>query len=218
MGTDRIDLDFAAELARLKRRGSAVLVRGDGDDLALCTDLLGSDEERRYRVLVRSADAAVLPVPPDGAEIVDVTTSDARSSVEHEVAAFDPGAVASRVDVAEGLATVTSAVAQEVERIGGAGVEPGELRVCLGRLGPHLTRETRDSVVDAVGDLSDAVREYSGMCHAHLAAAEPEALAALELVFDVTVESRTTPTCDHQRRWHLHAAGIDTGWLQPRSR
>lgn len=218
MGTDGTDLDFAAELARLKRRGSAVLVRGDGDDLALCTDLLGSDEERRYRVLVRSADAAVLPVPPEGAEIVDATTSDARSSAAQEVAAFDPNAVVCTVDVAEGVDTVTSAVAEAVERIGGAGVEPGELRVCLGRLGPHLTREPRDSVVEAVADLSDAVREYSGMCHVHLAAAEPAALAALELVFDVTVESRTTQTCDRRRRWHLHAAGIDTGWLQPRSR
>lgn len=214
METDRNGVDFAAELARLKRHGSAVLVRGDGHELGICTDLLGSEEEHRHRLLVRSAESTVLPVPPHGADIVDVTTRDVRSSARHETTAFDSHAVVRRVDAADDVDAVASAVTEEVDRIATDGVEPAELRVCLGRLDPYLAREADDSVADAVGRVTDVVRGYAGMCHAHLGI---EASGAMALVFDVTVESRTTATGLQQRRWHLHAAGIDTGWLNNRS-
>lgn len=211
METDRTGADFAAELARLKQRGSAVLVRGDGHELGICTDLLGSEAERRLRLLLRSAESAVLPVPPDGADVIDVTTTDVRSSARHDATAFDDDVVIRRINGADGVDAVASAIVEEVERIAATGVGPGELRVCLGRLDPYLAREPIESVTDAAGRVTDAVREHAGMCHAHLGVQADE---SMDLVFDVTVEERTTTVGHHQHRWYLHAAGIDTGWLE----
>lgn len=201
---------FAAELARLKRRGSGVLVSDGGGGIGVCTELLGSESERRVRVVARAAGSAVLPVPPEGGNIVDVTPSDTRSAAVGGERSFDPAAVARRIETPEDIATVTSAVADEVDRVA-SDVDPGELRVCLGRLDPYLERESIEVVADSVAELVDRVRDCRGMVHAHAAGAVPEALAR---VFDVTVETRTTPSGFHQQRWHLHAADVDTDWLQ----
>lgn len=211
MGADRHGTDFAAELARLKRRGSAVLVRDGGDGIGVCTDLLGSDAEERARVLARSSDAAVLPVPPERATVVDVTPTDTRSAAARPAEAFDPAAVARRVDASDGIGVLVDAVAAVVDRRFSDDVEPARLRVCLGRLDGFLERESAEAVAGALTGLWDAVRDQGGMGHAHVAADLPE---PVERAFDVTVETRTTPAGLHEARWRVHAAGLDTGWMR----
>lgn len=201
---------FAAELDRLKREGSAVLVRDDGAGHGVCTALQGSEAERRRRVLVRAADAEVLPVPPSGATVVDVTPRDARSASTQGGDAFDPASVDRRVGEAEAIEPVATAVREVVEGIDEA-VSPGELRVCLGRLSPYLARQGADAVSDAVESVMGAVKERRGMGHAHLSCPPPDALAA---VFDVTVAVRRAPSGLQEERWHLHEADIDTGWIE----
>lgn len=201
---------FAAELDRLKREGSAVLVRDDGAGHGICTALQGSEEEHRRRVLVRAADIEVLPVPPTDATVVDVTTCDARSASACTPDAFDPAAVDRRVDEAEDVEAVAAAVVDVVERVGEE-VRPGELRVCLGRLSPYLARCEVDTVSSAVASVMGTAKERRGMGHAHLSATPPDALAD---VFDVTVAVRRAPTGLQEERWHLHEADIDTGWVE----
>lgn len=215
MGADRPDAAFAAELARLKRRGSAVLVRDAGDGIGVCADLLGSDAEERRRVLARSAGDAVLPVPPTGATVVDVTPRETRSSAARPADAFAPRAVVHRVAAADGIDALVDAVAEAVERGADDVAEPGRLRVCLGRLDGFVERESAETVAGAVGSLWDAVRDRAGMGHAHLAADPPEAVAR---TFDVTVETRTNPAGLRESRWRVHAAGIDTGWMRMHER
>lgn len=210
MGVDREDAEFAAELARLKRAGSAVLVREDGAGRGICTALQGSEEEYRRRVLVRTADADVLPVPPRDATIVDVTPRDTRSVATSGCSAFDLSAVDRRLDPGADVDALATAVVEVVDRVG-EDVQPGELRVCLGRLSPLLSREGDEAVGAAVETVMDRVRERRGMGHAHLSTAVPD---AVERAFDVTVETRRTATGDREQRWYLHGAGLDTGWLR----
>lgn len=211
MGVDREGTDFTAELARLKRIGSAILVRDRSAGRGICTALLGSEDEPRHRVLVRAANADVLPIPPSGANIVDATPCDARGASTCGVDAFDPAAVERHVESAEDVTAVTEAVIDVLDGAVDEYTRPGELRVCFGRLSPFLTRYDVDTVSGAVGELMDRVREHGGMGHAHLSTPPPD---AVERVFDVTVETRLSAAGAHEQRWYLHAAGIDTGWVE----
>lgn len=203
--------DFAAELARLKRRGSAVLVCDGGGGLGVCTDLLGSEDAGRRRVLARSADDAVLPVPPTGATIVEVSPAPTRAAAATGPAAFDPDAVLRDVDASDGIDALVGAVGDAAERVAADGVEPGVLRVCLGRLDGFFEREDPAVVAAALGRLWDRVRDHAGMGHAHVSG---EPAGAVARPFDVTVETRTTPGGVRETRWQVHAAGLDTGWVR----
>lgn len=205
---------FSAELAGLKRRGSAILVVSDGGGPGACRDLLGSDGEGRRRVLVRADEFDELPVPGDEPVVVDSTASDARSA-----AGFEPDSVGRHVAGGRSVDTVATAVTNEVERIGTDGLEPGELRICLGPLDPLLGRNDVEPVAVALHEVLEAVRSARGMGHAHLSACvDDPVLERLRPLFDVTVETRSTPDGIHQQRWRLHEAGIDTGWLQMQTR
>lgn len=206
---------FAAELAALKRRGSALLVRSDGAGADTCLDLLGSREERRRRVLVRADEFEPLPVPGEDAVVVDATASDARSAAAAEPAAYEPDPGDRFVAGGCHAETVATAVRNEVERAADAGLETGELRVCLGSLGPLLERDDPDAVAGAFEDVLAVVRANGGMGHVHLPPDVDGAVVdRLEGMADVTVRTRTTPGGVHQQRWHLHDADLDTGWLQ----
>lgn len=201
---------FSSELARLKRRGSALLVVSCGGAADVCRDLLGSADGGRRRVLVRADGCDGLPLPGDDSVVVDATARDARSA-----AAFDPASFGRHVAGGRTVETISTAVTNEVERMATDGLEPGELRVCLGRLDPLLERGDVEPVVVALHGVVEAVRSADGMGHVHLSAdADEAAIERLRPLFDVTVETRSTPNDVDQQRWRLHEAGIDTGWLQ----
>lgn len=200
---------FAAELGRLKRRGSAVLVVSCGAGGGVCRDLLGSADEARRRVLVRGRAFDPLPVPDDRSIVVEPATDDVRSAV-----ASAPGS--SEPNLAGGcpVETVVAAVVDEVCRETADSPDPGELRVCLGSLDALIERNDVGAVSTAVDEVFRAVRSAEGMGHAHLSTdVDASVRDRLRDAFDVTVETRSTPDGVHQQRWRLHAAGIDTGWL-----
>lgn len=205
---------FADELARLKRRGSGILVVSEGDGPTVCRDLLGSDEEGRRRVLVRAAEFEELPVPGDDAIVVEATARDSRST-----SAYDPGSIGAYVAGGCDVGTISTAVRNEIERVAADGLDPGELRVCLGSLDPALERHDVDTVAAALDEVFETVRAADGMAHVHLPAdVEAPVVERLRPTVDVTLQTRSTPGGIHQQRWRLHAAGIDTGWLQMESR
>lgn len=210
MGEDGPGDAFAAELARLKGAGSAILVRSGREASGVCRDLLGSDDEPRRRVLVRAAEFDELPVPGDDSVVVDATADDSRS-----VTTYDPRPFGRYLAGGCSMETVGTAVRNEVERLATEDVESGELRVCLGRLDPFLSRTDAASVTSALGPVFDSVRAAGGMAHVHLSPdVRPSVVEHLRPVVDVTVDVRTTPRGARQQRWQLHEADIDTGWLQ----
>lgn len=214
MSEERPGEAFAAELARLKRRGSAVLVLSGREAAGVCRDLLGSEAEHRRRVLVRADEFDGLPVPGDDPVVVDATADDSRSA-----AAYDPGPVDRCLAGGRTVDTVSTAVENEVDRLAAAGLYPAELRVCLGRLDPMLERTDAGSIEGPVRSVFEAVRSAGGMGHVHLAPdVEPSTVERIRPIFDVTLEVRSTPGGVHQQRWRLHDAGIDTGWLQMEAR
>lgn len=214
MTGDRSGEAFADALAELKRRGSALLVVSNGSGAGVCRDLLGSADESRRRVVVRAAEFEELPVPGEDSTVVDATANDARST-----AAYEPDSSGRYVSGGCGAHTVATAVANEVEREAADGLDPGELRVCLGSLDPLFERGDLEPTVEALESVFGSVRSVGGMVHVHLSAGvNPTALRRLQSECDVTVETRSSPTGIHQQRWRLHDAGIDTGWLQMRSR
>jgi len=209
MAADRSGDAFAEELSRLKRRGSAILVVSGRESARVCRDLLGSDDEPRRRVLVRADEFGELPVPGDGAVLVDATADDARSA-----AAYDPGPIDRCLAGGCTVDTIATSVRNEVDAIAEEGLEPGELRVCLGCLDPVLARTDPDVVEPCLSDLFDSTRAARGMAHVHLSPdAAPGAAERLRPAVDVTVNVRTSPAGVHQQRWRLHEAGIDTGWI-----
>lgn len=205
--------DFAAALARLKRRGSAVLVTSQGGDAGVCRDLLGGEGERRRRLLVRGAAFDRLPVPADSV-VIDATADDTRSA-----AAVEPIRTDQHLAGGWTIDTVSTAITNEIDRVASPEPAPGEIRVCLGQLDVFLERGDLGSVERAVRAVTDDVRSVRGMAHAHLASTVPRRVGdTLTPLFDVTVELRTSPAGVVQQRWRLHDAEIDTGWLDRRSR
>lgn len=214
MSEERPGEAFGAELARLKRRGSASLVLSAREAVGVCRDLLGSESEPRRRVLVRADEFGWLPVPGDDPVVVDATADDSRSA-----AAYDPGPVDRRLAGGPTVDTVSTGVQNEVERLAEEGLDPAELRVCLGRLDPMLERTDAGSIEGPLRSVFDAVRSAGGMGHVHLSRdADPSTVERLRPLFDVTLEVRSTPGGICQQRWRLHDAGIDTGWLQMEAR
>lgn len=213
MSGDRPGQAFTDELARLKRRGSAILVVSGRGSAGVCRDLLGSDEEERRRVLVRADEFLGLPVPGDDAILVDATADDARSAAAH-----DPGPIDRCLAGGCTPSTIATSVENAVEELAAGGLEPGELRVCLGRLDPLLERSTPSDVEAPLDEVLSSVRSARGMGHVHLSPdVDSTAVERLRPAFDVTVQVRTTPDGIHQQRWRLHDAGIDSGWLQMRT-
>ena len=203
---------FAAELSRLKRSGSAILVVSGRESAGVCRDLLGSDDEARRRVLVRADEFDELPVPGDGAVVVDATADDARSAT-----AYDPGPIDRCLAGGCTVDTITTSVVNEVEALATGGLEAAELRVCLGRLDPVVERTGPMAVEPCLRDVFDSVRAARGMGHVHLSPdAAADVVDGLRPAVDVTVNVRTTPAGVRQQRWRLHDAGIDTGWLRTR--
>lgn len=214
MSGDPSEEAFAAELADLKRRGSALLVVSNGDGARVCRDLLGSADEPRRRVVVRAAEFEALPVPGEDSIVVDATLSDVRTT-----AAYEPDSSERYVSGGCDAGTVATAVTNEVERVAEDGLDSGELRVCFGSLDPLLARGDIGPTEAALEAVFESVRSVDGMAHVHLSAEVGiPAFERLQSLCDVTVQTRSCPGGSYQQRWRLHDAGIDTGWLQMHER
>jgi hypothetical protein len=192
---------FAEELAALKRRGCAVLVVNPPSGRERCEALLG--ENGRERILVDTGGDAV--VPPGDHDVIDAGKPGVRSAsaTTGTPSADSPGSVRDLDDIARDLH-------ERIDRHADGGLEPGELRVCLGNAETLAARE-EDALKRFFEGVSGRVRDAGGMSHAHLPVTSP-VRDWIEPTFDVTVEVRSGPD-GRQQRWLLHEAGLDSGWL-----
>ena len=195
---------FAGELETLKRRGCTLLVVGPDAGMARCESLLGDDDRDRERLVVDTRDD---PHPETGsaspfvhAGVGDVRAASA-ASASHAEASL-PGAT--------DLDAVAGELIDRIDRLEAGGLEPGELRVCLGDLGV-LAPNGSDSLSGFLETVTDRIREAAGMGHAHLSDTSP-LRATIEPLFAVTVEVRPVPG-GRQQRWLLHEVGLDSGWI-----
>jgi len=200
--TDRTPEAFAGELEALKRRGCSLLVVGPGAGRSRCRDLLGQEGRKR---LVVDAGYGVDPAPGDDRSVVRAGVDEVRSATAASSASGDaPSADPPTLD------SVADELLERIDRLDAAGLEPAELRVCLGDLDALASDRSGDPAA-FLGAATDRIREASGMGHAHLPDTSP-LRAAVEPLFDVTVEVRAVPA-GRQQRWLLHDAGLDSGWI-----
>lgn len=204
--TDQSARAFAGELEALKRRGCTLLVVGPDAGMVRCESLLGDDDRNRERLVVSTHDGLHLDADSgNGSGFVHVGAGDVRAA---------SAVSAPHVETTHSGATELDAVADElvdqIDRLDAAGLEPGELRVCLGDL-DALTSDRSGDPTAFLEIVTDRIREAGGMGHAHLPDTSP-LRATVEPAFEVTVEVRAIPA-GRQQRWLLHDAGLDSGWV-----
>jgi hypothetical protein len=201
MGTADHDPDaFAEQLAALKRRGCAILVVNPPSGTERCEALLGEDGQGRERVVVDTE------AGPSGA-------SEGREVIHAEQPGIRSVSAAARPDGDLGvrdLDAIAEKLHERIDELAGAGLEPGELRVCFGDA-ETLAAYDEDGIESFFEDAAARVRAADGMGHAHVPVTSP-VRDWIEPTFDVTVEVRATPG-GRQQRWLLHDDDLDSGWL-----
>lgn len=198
---DRSTGRFAGELRALKRRGCTILVVGPAAGMTRCGDLLGDDERARERFVVDTHHA---PGSGDDPSVVRAGPGDVRSA---SAAPSAPGTTPS--PETPDVDAVAGELIDRIDRVDAGGLEPGELRVCLGDLAALAS--DREALTGFVESVAERIRAARGMGHAHLPDTSP-LRAAVEPLFEVTVEVRPVPE-GRQQRWLLHDADLDSGWI-----
>lgn len=212
-------LAFSRAMTVLKRRGSNILVVGQGGTDAhveACSRLVGEARpRRRLFVFTDSAQGLERRLPPGEHDGGSVRVVDCTSAVRSAAATAAASSGPERETVAlADLAALGEAIndsIEEFERHSG-GFEPAELRVCVDSLRPLLAEHGDREVFRFLHALTDRVREARGMGHFHVPVARDEETARLlEPLFDAVVEVRAGPT--PEQRWHLRSRNITTDWL-----
>lgn len=222
MGTSETAL-FAQALAALKRRGSSVLVVGNGRNctqLEACRRLLGdASAGPRHRVLV-STDGNV---DVDRRLPADETRSGSVTVVDHTVktrsaAAAQPtssiGNVSIEIVDGEGLEPLAETIGETIEGIEArTSLAPAELRVCVDSLCPLLDEYDEQDVFRFVHTLGGEFRRVNAMGHFHLPIEyDTQPVETLAPAFDAVIELRLEGSGSEQR-WHLQEEDITTDWL-----
>ncbi len=210
MGADPEVDAFAEELAAMKRRGCNLLVVDPPGDSTLCDELLGDPAEPRCRIVVDSGSGRHEDPPEDRVviELADRHTRSAAASVQDR----NPRDRAREgCDNPPDLDDLRTRIETAIGRFEHEGLEPGELRLCLGDLPQIAVGIEEDRVSDFLEGVTDAVREVNGMGHVHVTP-DTATQDRIESAFDVTIDLQSTPAGRHYR-WHLHDAGLDSGWL-----
>lgn len=209
---------FSEFLARLKRRGSMLLVVGPAQHPALsraCSRLLGESADTRRPLFVHAAgssDAHGAGSSP-GARGERARTIRYRTATRSAATADAGGRPPART-VDGDLDDLLAATGTEIERVrADAGdLDPAELRVCVDSLDALLATHDEERVFRFVHGLSGSVRDADAMCHAHLpTSVDAEPVGRLRPVFDAVVEVRSVGR--PQQRWHVPDEGFSTGWL-----
>lgn len=204
---------FADALADLKRQGSMLLVAGTASTAAqsACGYLLGdpsADPRRRLYVEVGTGSRIARPDP-------GVPSRRVRYPVAARSAVAAGSGTTSRPDrVVDGdLADLQAAVEDAVDALGGDGLGPAELRVCLDAADGLLATHGEEATFAFLHALRGLVRGVDGMGHVHLPVPyEDEAVAVLTPVFDAVIEVRQDGG-EPKQRWHVRDADFTTDWL-----
>ena len=216
---------FAQALSALKRRGSSVLVVGEGREctqLDSCRRLLGdATAGPRHRVLV-STEGGVdidrrLPANESGSGSGSVTLVDRSIKTRSASAAESTsaiGSVSTTLVEGDGLAPLGDAIAEAIAGVETGGpLAPAELRVCIDSLAPLLADHDEADVFEFLHALGGEIRRANAMGHTHLPVAyEADPVSTLALAFDAVIELRVEGDGSEQR-WHLTDEDITTDWL-----
>jgi hypothetical protein len=217
---------FAQALSALKRRGSNVLVVGEGRDcsqLDACRRLLGdATAGPRHRILVSTAEGIDidrrLPAeePRSGSITLVDRTIKTRSAAAGETtnSTSSIGSVSTKLVEDEELGSLGEATAEAIAGIEAEGpLAPAELRVCVDSLTPLLEEYDDRDVSEFLGALGEEIRRVNAMGHVHLPVEYgSEPAETLAPAFDAVVELRVSGE-ESEQRWHLQDEEITTDWL-----
>lgn len=214
--------EFGQALARLKRRGSNILVVGPSDPglrKAVSRRLLGdatTGPRRRLFVFTDGGNTyARLGNGPAGPDHVRVVSQPV--ATRGAVAAGGESADAIPRETVEGgnPSALAWAVTDEIgtfTRVAG-GFSPGELRICVDSLGPLVDANDHRTVTRFLSTVTNRVRATGGMAHYHLAVdADDPLIDDLASLFDAIVDLRVRAGRP-QQRWALPDRGIESDWL-----
>jgi hypothetical protein len=216
---------FAQALSALKRRGSNVLVVGEGRDcsqLDACRRLLGdATAGPRHRILVSTAEGIDIDrrLPAEDPRSGSITLVDRAIKTRSATAAESTstgsiGSVSTKLVEDEELGSLGEATAEAIAGVEAEGpLAPAELRVCLDSLTPLLEEHDERDVFEFLGALGEEIRRVNAMGHVHLPVEYgSEPAEALAPAFDAVVELRVSGK-ESEQRWHLQDEGITTDWL-----
>jgi hypothetical protein len=214
---------FAQALSALKRRGSNVLVVGEGRDcsqLDACRRLLGdATAGPRHRILVSTAEGIDIDrrLPAEEPQSGSITLVDRAIKTRSAAAAESMssiGSVSTKLVEDEGLGSLGEATAEAITGVEAEGpLAPAELRVCLDSLTPLLEEHDERDVFEFLGALGEEIRRVNAMGHVHLPVEYgSEPAETLAPAFDAVVELRVSGE-ESEQRWHLQDEEITTDWL-----
>lgn len=230
------------QLRTLKRHGSNLLVLTDPAVGRVCRRLLGSDTELRRRLIVKTHGTEAVSddrtasrfgfveVPGNGTR---TTLADAveGQSLREETSVVDPSeslpetgtvdtdATAgpdwfSRTPTDPPLVTVARHLHDHLTRFEAHDPDPGEVRVCFDSLTPFVDDVEQTRLARFLRVVTARTKSVNAIGHFHLSTnASAETRAALEPLFDATIETRVGST-GPQQRWTLHRTDVQTDWLQ----
>lgn len=180
-------------LAGIKRRGGRLLAVGDAaGQRAVCNRLFGDESADRTQVRVQSS----------GDEHDCQCSSD-----EGDVVALE-----ANPNSKDRLSVLADVIVAAVDRRAACGLDPAELRVCLGPLDPLLFSADVDRVSRFLETVLDRVRRERGIVHAHYAGpVDTATVHRLERRFDARIEVQSQP--DPRQRWYLTDANVTSNWL-----
>jgi hypothetical protein len=204
---------FADALAELKRRGSMLLLAGQGHGAleATCDQLLGATgpgDRRRLFVVTDPSPTHASPADP-GARTVsyEAATRSAAAAPTGDASVSDRHVEGDLGDLQSAVTDVIEGIDREV-----GGLDPAELRICIDSADSLLAASERERFFRFVHALTGVVRGVNAMCHVHLPVAfDAEEVQLLTPLFDAVIETRTG---GHQR-WHLREPELTTDWLAP---
>ena len=216
---------FAQALSALKRRGSNVLVVGEGRDcsqLDACRRLLGdATAGPRHRILVSTAEGIDIDrrLPTEEPRSGSITLVDRAIKTRSATAAESPstssiGSVSTKLVEDGELGSLGEATAEAIATVEAEGpLAPAELRVCVDLLTPLLDEHDEQDVSEFLRTLGEEIRRVNAMGHVHLPVEYgSEPVETLAPAFDAVVELRVSGE-ESEQRWHLQDEGITTDWL-----
>lgn len=220
---------FSQELAALKREGCNVLVVNDpGGSDAACERLLGGSDLDRRHVFVPTTTSVprVLdrhePRRTDPAYfgVVDASTA-TRNAAQPATTAGAPAQIdagSAWYTEADDLSDADDLFRQidaHLERVSEEAESPSEVRLCIDSLDPLFDAMPDETLFRFLHAVTSRVREENGLGHCHVAAGvDPDAVAAIEPLFDATIFVETTDDGTHKQRWQLHESGQATDWFE----
>ena len=214
---------FAQALSALKRRGSSVLVVGEGRDctqLDACRRLLGdATAGPRHRILV-STDGGIdidrrLPTNEPRSGSITLIDREVKTRSAAAIQSTDSvGSISTKLVEGNGLDPLGEAISEAIGAVEAQGpLASAELRVCVDSLSPLLEEHDERDVFEFLDALGGEIRRANAMGHVHFPVEYGvDPIETLASAFDAVIQLRVEDG-ESEQRWHLQDEDITTDWL-----